>query len=106
MASGSVVTYQGIVKPSGFLMVFLTVLALAGLGSVALVLTVLVPQGGAWWFLLLSLSPMAGVFYRKRAMRPEVVKLQLVPGPQTTKIHVKAHRDELEKFKEKLGFDS
>ncbi|WP_218079355.1 cofactor assembly of complex C subunit B [Anthocerotibacter panamensis] len=104
--SGAVRVYEGIVQPSRFLAVFLSVLALCGLGSVALVLAVLVPVLGGWWFLLVVLSPLAGAFYWRRALRPERVLLQLISGEQVTQIHVKAHRDELEKFKAALGFES
>jgi Cofactor assembly of complex C subunit B len=99
---GETVTFQGTVRPSMFLAVFLSVLAFFGLGSVALVLASLVGGGGWFWGILLC--PLAGVFYWQRAKRPEKVSLKIVERTATTEIHIQAQRDEMEKFKQALGF--
>ncbi len=101
--SGTVLTYRGTVQPSLFLAVFLSLLALAGLGSVGLVFAFL--TGSSLWFGFVILAPIAGIFYWRKAQRPEAVQLRLDIAPQTTHIHVKAHRDELEKFKLAFGFE-
>jgi len=97
--------YRGVVAPSFFLAIFLSVLALAGLGRVALLGVVLLPTGGSFWFLGMLLSPLAGFFYWRGALRPEIIQLKLVPTAQSTEIHIRGHRDELAKFKEALGFE-
>lgn len=95
------VTYEGFVKPSVFLAIFLTLLAAIGILCLALVWSLLFPGLSSIFLGLVLLSPMAGVFYWKKAARPEQVMLKL--SNQTNKltqelqsqITVVAHRDEL-----------
>lgn len=44
-----------------------------GMASVALVLSILVPQVGNWWYGLTALSPAAYAYYMQRGTRPEQV---------------------------------
>lgn len=46
----------------------------AGMGSVALVLSILVPSVGNWWYLLTLLSPAAWVYYFQKGERVEQVR--------------------------------
>jgi hypothetical protein len=101
--SSPVLVYQGLVQPSLFLAIFLSILAFFGLGSLAIVLMTLVP--GSFWLLLLLLSPLAGLFYWRRARRPEIVRLQIIPGSPATILYLKAHRDEIARFQTELGFE-
>lgn len=93
-------TFEGFVRPSLFLAVFLTLLAAIGLLCLALVLSILLPNFGAIFLALVLLAPAAGVFYWKKAGRPEQVSLKVEPQtgasaqPQS-QITVVAHRDEL-----------
>ncbi len=105
VAEDPTLVYQGMIRPSVFLAAFLTLLALGGLGSLALILIVLMPSVGGWWGLLLSLCPLAGIFYWQKAQHPERIKLRLDPGPIKTKLCIQGHRDEIERFKRSLGFE-
>ena len=48
----------------------------SGLLCCALVLTIVAPWGGNWWYLLSGLSPLAGGYYYDRADRVEQVNAQ------------------------------
>ncbi|BAY12122.1 cofactor assembly of complex C subunit B [Calothrix sp. NIES-2098] len=93
------VTFEGFVKPSWFLAVFLTLLAFAGLVCLSLVLSMLIPSLSTLFLGILLLSPVSGIFYWKKAGRIEKVwlKLEATPNQQhsSSKITVTAHRDEL-----------
>ncbi|MEJ1934882.1 cofactor assembly of complex C subunit B [Nostoc sp. NIES-2111] len=93
------VTFEGFVKPSIFLAVFLTLLASAGLFCLSLVFALLFPKFGNIFFVLVLFAPLSGLFYWRKAGRLEKVLLKLEPqaNQQQTfsKITVVAHRDEL-----------
>lgn len=102
------VTFEGFVRPSGFLAFFLSFLAFVGLLCLSLVLSVVFPQLHGILLSLVLISPGAGVFYWRRAGRSEQVslKLEAVADPTTTPknlITVKAHRDELIELQRSLG---
>ena len=104
------VTFQGFVRPSFFLAIFLTVLAAVGLFCLALPLSMLV-DGLTPMFSLVVLAPLTGLFYWKNAGRYEQVVLRIeslatdmdeeVIGKSV--ITVTAHRDELEALQTSLG---
>jgi hypothetical protein len=99
----SVVTFEGLVRPSGFLAIFLTGLAACGACCLSLVLSMVVPQVGYWFLLLLIFAPVAGWFYWKRSERTERVLLKLEPqSAAVTKVAVTGHRDELAIFESML----
>jgi Flp pilus assembly protein TadB len=93
------VTFEGIVRPSIFLAIFLTLLAAAGILCLALVLSLLFPGLSSIFLWLVLLSPAAGFFYWKRAGRKEQVSLKMEAtknnSQSQSKITVIAHRDEL-----------
>lgn len=94
------VTYQGFVPPSGFLSVFLSLLAGLGLLCIALVLGMLFPSVGYGFMGLLILAPAAGVFYWNKAGKTEKIILQItravLPEHEVAqRITITAHRDEL-----------
>jgi len=93
------VTYEGFVKPSIFLAIFLTLLAAIGILCLALVWSLLFPGLSSLFLVLVLLSPVAGIFYWKKAGRPERVLLKF-PNQSSLphelqQITVVAHRDEL-----------
>jgi hypothetical protein len=101
------VTFQGFVRPSLFLAIFLTVLAALGILCLSLVLSFLYPALGNVFLGLVLLAPVAGVFYWKKAGRNEQVSLKVeVASPQVTGtqslITVTAHRDELQELQQTL----
>lgn len=108
-AAQNQVTFEGFVRPSWFLAVFLTILAAVGLSCLALVLYLLVPAASYWLLLLLLLAPTVGWFYWKGAGRVEQVLLQVgstvaEEGEPSVLITVTAHRDELQQLKTALPF--
>jgi len=95
------VTFSGLVRPSVFLAIFLTLLVAAGMLCLGLVLSLLVPRISAGFLSLVLLAPLAGFFYWQRAKRQEqvLVKVEPLPGkshsPDQSRLTVTAHRDEL-----------
>jgi hypothetical protein len=107
-AAQSQVTFEGFVRPSVFLAIFLTLLAASGILCLALVLSILLPQLAGTSLLLLLLSPLAGIFYWQRAGRPEQVSLKIEPTANPSAVDqslvtVKAHRDELASLQRALN---
>ncbi len=91
-----VVTFEGFVPPSLFLAIFLSFLAGLGLFSLALVLAFLFPAQGQFTILLTLLSPLAGLFYWKKAGRTEQILMKIESvKPSETLVTVRGHRDEL-----------
>lgn len=107
-ATTNQVTFQGFVRPSWFMAIFLTALAACCFLCLSLVLSLLYPSLGSLFLGLILLAPTAGVFYWKKAGRSEQVslKVQAFPTPETTTqtlITVTAHRDELQELKQALN---
>jgi hypothetical protein len=108
-AATNQVIFQGFVRPSWFLAIFLTVLAACGILCLSLVLSFLYPTFTNLFLGLVIFSPIAGVFYWKKAGRSEQVslKIEALSTPtentgQQTLITVTAHRDELAQLKQSL----
>jgi Flp pilus assembly protein TadB len=102
-AQTSIVTFEGLVAPSKFLAVFLTLLAAGGIACLALVLAIIWPQIGFLFLVLLTIAPLAGWFYWQRSERNEQVLLKLEPQtPTMTRIELTGHRDELANFRSEL----
>lgn len=102
-ATRNQVTFEGVVRPSVFLAVFLSLLASVGALCSVLVLSMVLPDWSSFLWGLLVISPLAGIFYWKGAERIEQVSLTL----ETTRdaqsvITVKAHRDELAELQRSL----
>jgi len=98
------ITVAGMVSPSVFMAVFLSVLAAVGFACLALVMAVLFPGPGKLFFFLVGVSPLAGLFYWRKSSRPEKVtfKVEASDSSQTelsSRLIVKGHRDELAELK-------
>ncbi|MDX2230326.1 MAG: cofactor assembly of complex C subunit B [Leptolyngbyaceae cyanobacterium bins.349] len=94
------VAFEGMVRPSLFLAIFLTLLAAIGTLCLSLVLSILFPDYTLTTFLPVLVSPLAGVFYWHRAKRLEKVLLRIESEQSDNHlgqsiITVVAHRDEL-----------
>lgn len=89
------VTFEGFVRPSWFLAIFLTLLAACGFFCLALVFIYIYPPLRNGWLSLSLLSPLAGWFYWQKAGRVEKVILQVEKLGETSVVKVTAHRDEL-----------
>lgn len=100
------VTFEGIVRPSVFLAIFLTLLAAIGMLCLGLVLSLLFSNLGMIFLWLVLLSPAAGIFYWKKARRKEQVSLKLEDtnseSDLQSKITVTAHRDEVLQLQQAL----
>ncbi len=100
-----IVTFEGMVRPSAFLAVLLTGLAAIGAMCLALVLSMLFPDIGKLFLLLLLVAPVAGWFYWQGSSRVEQIRLKVEaqPGEKLpTAIKISGHRDELAVFQETL----
>ncbi|PSF32119.1 cofactor assembly of complex C subunit B [Aphanothece hegewaldii CCALA 016] len=107
-AEDNQVTFQGMVQPSWFLAIFLSILAAVGLFCLSLVITYLSPAFSPWILVITFLSPGAGLFYWKKAGRLEKISLKLEPIPlsqieEQTRITVIGHRDELSELQQALS---
>jgi len=107
-AATNQVVYEGTVRPSWFLAVFLSGLAGVGLLCLSLVLTILFPAVRYFAPSLALLSPLAGIFYWRQAGRKEQVSLQVeafqTDAPSVVNVlTVKAHRDELIQLQRSLN---
>ena len=106
-AAANQVTFEGMVRPSVFLTLLLTLMAAIGALCFALVLSMLVPLSLVGGLSFLGLAPLAGWFYWRGAGRSEQVSLKVQaaspPSAMTCLITVKAHRDELAELQRALG---
>ncbi|MBF2066122.1 MAG: cofactor assembly of complex C subunit B [Calothrix sp. C42_A2020_038] len=100
------VIFEGFVRPSLFLAVFLTFLSAIGTLCLALVLSQIFPNLSTIYFGLLLLSPLSGLFYWRKAGRLEKVSLRVEPTSSNetfpSRITVVAHRDELIELQQAL----
>lgn len=110
-ADRNLVNLVGNVRPSRFLAFYLSGLAFFGTLCLVLILNVIAPDWSTLWWIVLSLSPFAGVFYWKKAGRSESVSFLLEDSTsgdsdaKVTVIKVQAHRDEVESLRSSLGLE-
>lgn len=102
------VVYEGLVRPSLFLAIFLTLLAGTGILCLSLVLSLLLPNFRNVLPGLTILAPIAGIFYWQKAKRPEKVSFRIeLTAEEIDKsqslLTVIAHRDELMELQRVLG---
>lgn len=101
------IAFEGVVRPSIFLAIFLTTLSLIGTLCLSLVVATAAPDYATVSFLCVFAAPFAGLFYWRSAKRPETVLLRIdtdgseATGEQSV-ITVVAHRDELAEFQRSL----
>ena len=91
-------TLVGMVSPSVFLAVFLTLLAAVGFACFGLIMATLFPAWGKFLLGLIALSPLAGVFYWRKSSRPETVVFRVDSEAGQgflSKLTIKGHRDEI-----------
>jgi hypothetical protein len=101
------ITFEGVVRPSWFLAIFLSLLAGVGLLCLGLILSFIYPPLTPLFLGLEILSPLAGIFYWKKARRPEKVSLSLesLTGEalhEFSLLTLTAHRDEVIQLKQTL----
>jgi hypothetical protein len=90
------ITWEGVVRPSVFIAVFLVLIAGCAWLCLGLVLSLLYPALSNWFYGLVLLAPLAGIYYWRKAERVEAVRIQLLPSLQgESVVSITAHRDEL-----------
>lgn len=87
--------FEGIVAPSLFLALFLSLLAFIGLTCLSLVLATLLPKVGNIFLVFPLLSPIAGLYYWRRAGRSEQVTARIASTVNGSQLMLVAHRDEI-----------
>lgn len=101
------VTFEGFVRPSLLLAVFLTLLTAIGLLCLVLITAIVLPDRAELLLGILALSPIAGVFYWRGAGRSEKVVLTVEDAPSEDEgkcvVLVTAHRDELAELQRHLS---
>lgn len=104
-AERRVLRFRGQVGASDTLALLLTLLGTVGAACLGLVLRQLLPVLGWWPLLLALLGPLAGLIYRKRAARQELVELRLISADDASlsQLQLRAHRDELIALELELG---
>ena len=97
--------FRGQVDSSLPLAVLLSLLGGLGAACLGLVVIQLSPALGWWPLLLALLGPGAGLLYRRRAERAEIVELRLLDGRADSgcDLRLRAHRDELIALELELG---
>ena len=100
-----VLRFRGQVGASGTLALLLSLLGTVGAACLGLVLRQLLPVLGWWPLLLALLGPLAGLIYRRRAARQELVELRLISDDDAplSQLRLRAHRDELIALELELG---
>lgn len=103
------VTFEGFVQPSVFLAIFLSFIAGLGLFCLILILCFFYPAFSKFFWILLSLAPVAGVFYWRKAGRLEKVLLSVEPNMGLSDhkniIKLTGHRDELRLIQQTISFN-
>ncbi|OAY76327.1 Protein COFACTOR ASSEMBLY OF COMPLEX C SUBUNIT B CCB1, chloroplastic [Ananas comosus] len=101
---GETITFEGVMVPSRGQAALLTFCTCISLGSVALVLSIAVPEGGNNWFWLMTLSPLAGVYYWTKASRKEEIKVKMVLGDDgsLSEIIVRGDDQQVEQMRKEL----
>lgn len=94
----------GLVRPSFFLAIFLSLLAAVALMCFALVLATLFENQGALFFGLVLLSPLTAILYWRQANREEQIAFRVHRDEQGAKLVIRAHRDEIIQLKANAPF--
>ncbi|KAG2562359.1 protein COFACTOR ASSEMBLY OF COMPLEX C SUBUNIT B CCB1, chloroplastic-like [Panicum virgatum] len=103
---GEVITFEGTMVPSRGQAALLTFCTCISLGSVGLVLSIAVPEGGNNWFWLMTLSPLAGVYYWTKASRKEEIKVKMILSDDgnVSEILVRGDDVQVEQMRKELKF--
>jgi Cofactor assembly of complex C subunit B len=103
-AAEEVITFKGVMGQSKSQAAFLTFCTFMGFGSLALVISILLPDVGAKAYALCLLSPYAGIYYWNNAQRVDEVKIKMETSDdeQTTSIIAEGGKEDLERFSKAL----
>ncbi|GMH06892.1 hypothetical protein Nepgr_008732 [Nepenthes gracilis] len=103
---GETITFEGMMVPSRSQAALLTFCTCISLASVALVLTITVPEFGNNWYWITVFSPLAGAYYWKRASRKEQIKVKMMVADDGTlsEIVVQGDDQQVEQMRKELQF--
>lgn len=103
--SGEVIVFEGIYAADRGQAAAVTFYTFVGMGSVALVLSILFPEIGNWWYGLTLVSPLSAVYYYQRGERAEEVRVKMVTSDddKTTDIIVEADQEEIARMAKELA---
>ncbi|OVA17357.1 Protein of unknown function DUF3529 [Macleaya cordata] len=101
---GETITFEGEMVPSRGQAALLTFCTCISLASVGLVLTITVPDVGDKWYYLTILSPLAGLYYWKKASRKEQIKVKMLVSEDGTlsEIVVQGDDQQIEQMRKEL----
>ncbi|KAG6523911.1 protein COFACTOR ASSEMBLY OF COMPLEX C SUBUNIT B CCB1, chloroplastic-like [Zingiber officinale] len=101
---GETITFEGMMAPSRGQAALLTCCTCISLASVGLVLSIAIPEGGNNWFWVTVLSPLAGLYYWKRASRKEEIKVKMIVGNDgnISEIIVRGDDQQVEQMRKEL----
>ncbi|KAL8196359.1 hypothetical protein R6Q57_024654 [Mikania cordata] len=102
---GETITFEGVMVPSRGQAALLTFCTCISLASVALVLTITVPDVGNNWFGLTLFSPLAGLYYWKRASRKEQMKVRMMVAEdgRLSEITVQGDDQQIDQMRKELN---
>jgi len=102
---GEVITFIGLYQASKGAAAAVTFYTFVGMMSVALVMSLLVPQVGNWWYLLTLFAPAAYVYYFQKGERVEEVRVKMASADDdmTTEITIEGDIEEIGRFNKELG---
>lgn len=103
--TGEVITFEGLYQADKGQAWAVTFYVFCGMASVALVMSILIPAVGNYWYGLTALSPGAYFYYNQKGTRPEQFKVKMVSADddRTTDIVVEGDKEEIERFWKELG---
>lgn len=103
-AAQDTITFRGVMGRSNSQAYFLTFCTFVGLGSLALVLSILLPDLGSKAYFITLISPYAGFYYWNNAQREDVIKLKMETADDESSISITAQggKDDLEEFSKAL----
>lgn len=93
---GETITFEGTMVPSRGQAALLTFCTCISLASVSLVLTITNPDLGNNWFGLTIFSPLAGIYYWKRASRKEQIKVKMIVAEDGTLSEIVVQGDDVQ----------
>lgn len=106
------IRFEGFVRPSTFLAIFLTLLAAIGIFCLSLVLSFIFPSFASVFPAMVLIAPVAGFFYWQKSGRQEQVSLKVetlistesgIENLPQSLLTITAHRDELAAMRRSLG---
>jgi len=102
--AGQKVIFEGKYEPNFGQASYITFCSFLGLGSFALVLSIVQQDVGNYWYLMTLLSPMAGYYYWSKSGRTEKIEVKMVTSDddEVTDIIVLGDDEEVERFRQEL----